>query len=93
MNFIRDFDFEIGEDKYSGKKDIAIKIAKDYWISSLLENFLDKGGYLSEVELVLIGMLSSSEETYDSIYDKIQKIKKGVEEKTITGPLEFTLSL
>ena len=87
------FNFEIGEDKYSGKKDIAVQVGEDYWISSLLENFLDKNGYLSEVELVIVGILSSPEKTYDSIYDTLQTIKQKVEEKAKMNEAEFSIEV
>lgn len=69
------FTFEIEPNKWNDGKIVSLKVGKDYWIDEDFNEFLSEN---SQIENVIIGILSGELETYDSISSKIEKIKDSV---------------
>ena len=85
------FNIEVEENKLFGKKEISLQVGRDYWISSSLSEFLNEE--FSEVQLVMIGMLAREKETYDTIYNKIQKVKNEVASHIHKEVMNFNIKL
>lgn len=85
------FNIEIDENKRLGEKEINLQIGQDFWVSSLLSEFINEDS--SEVQFAMFGMMANKKESYNNLYDKLNEIKIGVAAHVSRGEMKFKIEL